>query len=40
VEGSDRILLNPGSCAGYLAERATIAAVNLDNLEVELIELH
>ena len=39
VEGSDRILLNPGSCAGYLAQRATIAAVDLTSLEVELIEL-
>jgi putative phosphoesterase len=39
VEGSDRILLNPGSCAGYLAQRATIAAVDLASLEVELIEL-
>jgi putative phosphoesterase len=39
VEGKDRILLNPGSCAGYLAERATIASVDLDSLEVELIEL-
>jgi putative phosphoesterase len=39
VEGSDRILLNPGSCAGYLAQRATIAVVDLVGLEVELIEL-
>ncbi len=39
VEGGERILLNPGSCAGYLAERATVAAVDLGNLEVELIEL-
>ena len=39
VEGKDRILLNPGSCAGYLAECATIASVDLDSLEVELIEL-
>jgi putative phosphoesterase len=40
VEGSERILLNPGSCAGYLADRATIAAVDLATLEVELIELN
>jgi putative phosphoesterase len=39
VEGSDRILLNPGSCAGYLTEKATIAVVDLGSLEVELIEL-
>jgi putative phosphoesterase len=39
VEGKERVLLNPGSCAGYLAQRATIAVVDLANLEVELIEL-
>jgi putative phosphoesterase len=39
VEGKDRILLNPGTCAGYLAERPTIAVVDLSRLEVELIEL-
>jgi putative phosphoesterase len=39
LEGTDRILVNPGTCAGYLAERATIAVVDLANLEVELIEL-
>jgi putative phosphoesterase len=39
VEAAERVLLNPGSCAGYLAERATIAVVDLANLKVELIEL-
>ena len=39
MEGSDRILLNPGSCAGYLTEKATIAVVDLVSLEVELIGL-
>ena len=39
VEGKDRVLLNPGTCAGYLAERSTIAVVDLGRLEVELIEL-
>jgi putative phosphoesterase len=39
LEGGDRILLNPGSCAGYLADKARVAAVDLDSLEVELIEL-
>ena len=39
VEGRDQVLLNPGSCAGYLADRATIAVVDLDTLEVELIDL-
>ena len=39
VEGKEQILLNPGSCAGYLADRATVAAVDLDTLEVDLIDL-
>jgi predicted phosphodiesterase len=39
VEGGDRVLLNPGSCAGYLTEKATIAVVDLVSLEVELIDL-
>jgi len=39
VEGRGQVLLNPGSCAGYLADRATIAVVELDTLEVELIDL-
>ncbi|UCF98250.1 MAG: metallophosphoesterase [Spirochaetaceae bacterium] len=39
VEGEKRILLNPGSCAGYLTDRATIAVVDLQSLGVELIEL-
>jgi putative phosphoesterase len=39
VEAEKGILLNPGSCAGYLAEKPTVAAVDLDSLELELIEL-
>jgi putative phosphoesterase len=39
LEGGERLLLNPGSCAGYLAERATVAVVDLDTLKAELIEL-
>jgi putative phosphoesterase len=39
VEGSDRLLLNPGSCAGYLAQRATVAVVDLETLTAELIDL-
>jgi putative phosphoesterase len=39
MEGKDRILLNPGTCSGYLADRSTIAVVDLAGFEVELIEL-
>jgi putative phosphoesterase len=39
VEGTERILLNPGTCAGYLADQASVATVNLETLEVELIPL-
>jgi putative phosphoesterase len=39
VEGTGRVLLNPGTCSGYLAERASVATVNLETLEVELIPL-
>ena len=39
VQGTDRVLLNPGSCSGYLAERATVAVVDLDSMQSELIEL-
>jgi hypothetical protein len=39
AEGDDRLLLNPGSCAGYLADRATVVVVDLDSLEVEWIRL-
>jgi len=39
VEGRQRVLLNPGSCAGYLSGRASVAVVDLETLEVELIDL-
>jgi len=37
VEG--RLLLNPGSCAGYVADRATVAIVDLEDLGAELVTL-
>jgi uncharacterized protein len=39
VEGGPRKLLNPGTCAGYLAEAATVALVDTDTLDVELVRL-
>jgi putative phosphoesterase len=39
VERAERVLLNPGTCAGYLADQATVASVNLENLAVEVISL-
>jgi uncharacterized protein len=39
VEGDDRKLLNPGTCAGYLAESATIAVVETSDLRVEILKL-
>ncbi len=38
-KGQGRLLLNPGSCAGYLTDRATVAVVDLAVMEVELIAL-
>jgi uncharacterized protein len=39
VEGVSRKLLNPGTCSGYLAPRATVALVDTADLSVEIIEL-
>lgn len=39
VEGEMRRLLNPGTCAGYLAEAATIAVLDTSDLRVEVIRL-
>jgi uncharacterized protein len=39
LQGTDRLLLNPGTCSGYLAERATIAVAELDTLQAEIITL-
>ena len=34
-----RIILNPGSCAGYLADKPTAALVDLKNLSTDIISL-
>ena len=39
LDSGGRVLLNPGSCAGYLADGAGVAVVDLDTLQVERIEL-
>ncbi len=39
VEGEGRKLVNPGTCAGYLAEAATIAVLETSDLGVEVIRL-
>jgi len=39
VEGEARKLLNPGTCAGYLADAATVAVLETGNLQVEIIRL-
>jgi uncharacterized protein len=39
VEGGARKLLNPGTCSGYLADRATVALVDTDGLAVEIVEV-
>ena len=39
VEGGSRRLLNPGTCSGYGAPRATVAVVDTADLAVEVIEL-
>jgi hypothetical protein len=39
VEGGDRKLLNPGTCSGYLAGRATVGLVDTDSMAVELVHL-
>ncbi len=38
-KGEGRLLLNPGTCAGYLADRATVALVDLATMEHELVTL-
>jgi predicted phosphodiesterase len=39
VEGTERILLNPGTYSGYLEEKPTIAIVDADIMKVEIIGL-
>lgn len=39
VEGSDKKLLNPGACSGYLADAATVALVDTATMAVEIVRL-
>ncbi len=39
VEGTDKKILNPGTCAGYLADAATVALVDTATMAVEIIRL-
>jgi putative phosphoesterase len=39
VKGVERKLLNPGTCSGYLAEKATVALVDTADLGVALVEI-
>ena len=39
LEGSERKLLNPGTCSGYLSGRATCAVVDTADMAVEIVEL-
>lgn len=39
VEGEAKKLLNPGTCAGYLAESATVALLETSDLSVEIVRL-
>lgn len=35
----EQLILNPGECCGWVSERCTIATVDLDRLEAEIIEI-
>ena len=39
VEGREKKLLNPGSCSGYLTDAATVALVQTDTMDVEILRL-
>jgi uncharacterized protein len=39
VQGTGRLLLNPGTCSGYLADRATVALVDTAGPAAELVGL-
>ena len=34
------LLLNPGECCGWTTDRCTIATLDLDTLEAEILEVH
>jgi putative phosphoesterase len=39
LEGDEKLLFNPGTCSGYLAEKATVAVADLSSMQIELISL-
>jgi putative phosphoesterase len=39
VEGEAKKVLNPGTCAGYLADAATVALLETSDLSVEIVRL-
>ena len=39
VEGSEKKILNPGTCAGYLAETATVALLETGSMDVEIARI-
>jgi putative phosphoesterase len=39
IEGEKKKLLNPGTCSGYLADRATVAIFDTGDMSVELVIL-
>ena len=39
IEGAGKKLLNPGTCSGYVAEKATIAIVETSDMSVEIVVL-
>ena len=39
LKGQDKLLLNPGTCAGYVTNKASIAVVDLETMKVEFFEL-
>jgi len=39
VERGEPLVVNPGECGGWLTGKPTVAVVELDNLEVEIVAL-
>jgi putative phosphoesterase len=39
IAGETRKLLNPGTCSGYLSDRATVALIDTANMAAELVDL-
>lgn len=39
LEGEERKLLNPGTCAGYGSDRATVALVDTSDMSAEIVDL-